>query len=324
MSIKKALAIKRVAKAKTLTFAGCAVKYIDSHRTGWKNPKHVDQWTNTLTAYTYPHYRNLPVSAIDTGLVMKSLEPIWTTKNETASRLRGRIESILGWAAVRGHRTGDNPARWRDHLDRLLPKPSKVQTKIHHAAVPYVHVGAFVRLIRSEAGIPARALAFLILTAARTGEVIGAAWEEIDFDAKLWTVPPARMKLKKEHRVPLSSQAVAILKRLQSTTTSPFVFPGRSKDKPLLNMAMLQLLKRVGRADLTAHGFRSTFRDWAGETTNYPREVCEAALAHGLKDQAGAAYARCNLFIKPWHLMDDWANFCNLRAVPDVLSRTIA
>lgn len=301
---------KRVATAKTLTFAECAKKYIDSHRTGWKNPKHVDQWTNTLTTYTFPHYGDLPVAAVDTGLVMKSLEPIWTTKNETASRLRGRIESILGWATVRGYRHGDNPARWRDHLDKLLPKPSKVQTPKHHAALPYGEVAAFVAAIQAEQGVPARALEFLILTAARTGEVIGATWDEIDFDAKVWTVPPARMKLKKEHRVPLTARAVTILEGMQETATNSFVFPGRATKKPLSNMAMLQLLKRIGRDDLTAHGFRSTFRDWAGETTSFPREVCEAALAHGLKDHAEAAYARGDLFVKRSQLMSAWSAYC--------------
>ena len=308
---------QKAAKAKVLTFSACTTLYIGSHRAGWKSAKHADQWKNTLTTYAFPIIGELPVAKVDTGLVMQVLEPIWKTRNETASRVRGRIESVLGWAAVRGHRQGDNPARWRDHLDKLLPRPRQVQTVQHHPALPYVEVGEFIGRIQIEVGVPARALEFLILTAARTGEVIGARWNEFDFEAKIWTVPAARMKLKKEHRVALADRAVAIVKLLQTTAQSEYVFPGRAKDKPLSNMGMLQLLKRLDRGDLTAHGFRSTFRDWAGETTNYPREVCEAALAHGIKDQVEAAYARGDLFAKRKLLMADWAVYCGKAGTTD-------
>jgi integrase len=299
-----------LAAAKSVTFAQCAAKYIDAHRTGWKNAKHVDQWTNTLATYAEPVIGALPVQAVDTALVMKVLEPIWYDKAETASRLRGRIESILDWAKVSGYRTGDNPARWRGHLDHLLPARSKVQKVQHHAALPYDEMGEFMTQLREQEGIAALALQFLILTAARTGEAIGAQWREFDLDAKLWTVPAERMKAKKEHRVPLSPRAVKLLEELAKIRVGEYVFPGRQAARPLSNMAMLQLLKRMGRANLTAHGFRSSFRDWAAESTNFPREVAEAALAHTLGDKVEAAYRRGDLFEKRRLLMTAWAKHC--------------
>lgn len=300
---------QRVAAATEMTFEQCATTYIDAHRTGWKNAKHADQWTSTLKTYAYPVFDSLPVSAIDTALVMKVLEPIWNTKTETASRLRGRIESVLDWATVRNYRAGENPARLKGHLDTLLPKRSRVQKVEHHRALPYSEMGDFVRALRAEEGGAARALELLILTATRTNEVLGATWAEFDLDGAVWTIPAQRMKMGKEHRVPLSSRAVEIVKAQQALKQNDYVFPGTQYGKPLSNMSMLQLLKRMDRKDITVHGFRSTFRDWAGEITHYPREVCEAALAHGIKDKAEAAYARGDLFRKRAALMDDWATY---------------
>ncbi|RQM49334.1 site-specific integrase [Paraburkholderia bannensis] len=306
-------AAKRVAQANDVSFQHCAEKYIEAHRAGWKNAKHADQWTNTLTTYAYPVFDSRPVSAIDTSLVMRVLEPIWTTKTETASRLRGRIESVLDWATVRGYRSGENPARLKGHLDTLLPKRSRVQKVEHHPALPYADLPDFMKTLRSEAGIAARALEILILTATRTNEVIGATWQEFDLNEGVWTIPAERMKMRKEHRVPLSIRAIALVKTQQEVKRDDYVFPGARDKKPLSNMAMLQLLERMKRNDITVHGFRSTFRDWAGETTHYPREVCEAALAHGIKDKAEAAYARGDLFAKRAALMQDWAAFADGR-----------
>ena len=295
-----------VVAAKSYTFDHCSEAYIASHRAGWRNAKHADQWENTLKSYASPTFGALPVQAVDTALVMKALEPIWTKKAETATRVRGRIEAILDWATVRGFRAGENPARWKGHLDKLLPKRSKVATIEHHPALPYDRMGAFMADLRKEHGVGARALEFAILTAARTGEVIGAQWGEIDLQAAVWTVPPSRMKASKEHRVPLSSRAMEIINELRKTRQGEYVFPGGRRGKPLSNMAMLATLKRMERTDLTAHGFRSTFRDWAAEQTNYPREVAEMALAHTVGDKVEAAYRRGDLFEKRRRLMDEW------------------
>ncbi|MDM8357336.1 tyrosine-type recombinase/integrase [Pandoraea communis] len=294
-----------------VTFQHCADKYIEAHKASWKNAKHVDQWTNTLATYASPIFGALPVSAVDTSLVMRVLEPIWVEKSETASRLRGRIEAVLDWATVRGYRTGENPARLKGHLDALLPNRARVQKTQHHPALPYADIAVFVNELRAEDGVAARALELLILTATRTNEVIGATWQEFDIDGSVWTIPADRMKMKREHRIPLSDDAIAIIKRLRDVQRGPYVFPGARDQRPLSNMAMLQLLKRMEYEQITVHGFRSTFRDWAGETTHYPREVCEAALAHGIKDKAEAAYARGDLFAKRSALMTDWAAFCN-------------
>jgi integrase len=302
---------QKIADAKNVTFEECAKAYIDAHRAGWKNAKHADQWTNTLTTYAYPVFKSLPVATIDTPLVMRVLQPIWTIKGETAGRVRGRIESVLDWAKVRGYRSGENPARLKGHLDTLLPKRSRVQKVKHHPALPYTELGAFFATLRSEEGVAARALEFLILTATRTNEVIGATWGEFNLSECAWTIPGDRMKMGKEHRVPLSARAVTIVKAQEEMKEGDYVFPGRRYKKPLSNMAMLALLERMERDDITVHGFRSTFRDWAGETTHYPREVCEAALAHGIKDKAEAAYARGDLFAKRASLMEDWAAFAN-------------
>lgn len=303
---------EKLAAANSLTFDECAKAYIASHRAGWKNVKHAEQWENTLRDYVSPVFGSVPVKGVDTALVMQALErnQLWTSKPETASRLRGRIESILGWATVRGYRTGDNPARWKGHLDNLLPARSKVAKVEHHAALPYAEIGGFFVSLRSQSGAAAKALEFAILTAARTGEVIGATWSEIDLPAKLWTIPADRMKAKKEHRVPLSARAVELLNEMRLAGEVGFVFPGRRENTAMSNMAMLQLLKRMERPDLTVHGFRSTFRDWAAEQTNYPREVAEMALAHTVGDKVEAAYRRGDLFEKRCRLMEEWATYC--------------
>lgn len=301
----------QIEAAKAMTFKACAEAYIEAHAAGWKNAKHGDQWRNTLATYAYPVFGDLPVHGVDTGLVMKVLEPIWSTKTETASRLRGRIESVLGWATVRGHRRGDNPARWRGHLDNLLPARSKVQKVEHHAALPYDEMGGFMAALLGQEGTAARALEFLILTATRTSETIHATWAEIDLNAKLWTIPAERMKAGKEHRVPLPSRAVDILRQMkEGNFPGEYVFPGQRPKKPLSNMALLALLKRMKRPDLTAHGFRSTFRDWAAERTNFPREVAEMALAHIVADKVEAAYRRGDLFEKRRRMMEAWATHC--------------
>lgn len=299
-------------RGKAMTFDQCASAYIEANRAGWKNDKHASQWENTLNTYASPIIGTLPIAAIDTGLVLKVLEPIWTTKPETASRLRGRLEAVLGWATVRGYRHGDNPAAWRNHLDKVLPARSAVAKVEHHPALPYGEIGGFIETLRTQAGAASRALEFAILTAARSGEVIGATWQEFDLDKSTWTIPAERMKAKKEHRIPLSARALELVKELLPLKTednSP-VFQGKG-GKAFSNMAMLAVLKRMKRADMTTHGFRSTFRDWAGETTAYPREVIEHALAHQLKDKAEAAYARGTLFDKRRRLMDEWATYCN-------------
>jgi integrase len=269
----------------------------------------------TLTTYCGDVFGGLPVSAVDTGLVVKALQPIWSEKAETASRLRARVEKVLDWATVRGHRTGENPARWRGHLDKLLPALKKKQRVKHHAALPFNQVGSFIGALRAQEGMAARALEFTILTAARTNEVIGARWSELDMKKALWTIPAARMKSHRQHRVPLSQEAIKLLLsgRPKHVEDGDCVFPGQRTGKPLSNMAMLELLKRMERNDLTVHGFRSTFRDWTAECTNYSREVCEMALAHVVSDQVEAAYRRGDLFEKRRQLMADWGKHCTGR-----------
>lgn len=301
----------RLEKAKSMTFKACAMAYIEAQRAEWKNPKHAQQWENTLSTYVYPTFGSLPVSAIDTGLVMKCLEAIWTTKTETATRLRGRIESVLSWATVRQYRQGDNPARWKGHLDTLLPRPNKIAKVEHHAALPYSEIGEFMADLRKRDGMGARALEFAILTATRSGEVRGATWDEVDLEKGVWTIPADRMKAGKEHRVPLSVSTLELLKALPKVKGASYVFPSTQEGKQLSDMTLTAVLRRMDRGDLTAHGFRSTFRDWAAEMTNFPREVCEHALAHQLPDKVEAAYRRGDLFIKREKLMAAWADYCN-------------
>ncbi|SFI31760.1 Integrase [Collimonas sp. OK307] len=300
---------QKIVAAKTKSFSECAEAYIEAHRAGWKNVKHGAQWESTLETYAGPVFGDLPISAVDTALVMKALEPIWTTKNETATRVRGRIESVLDWATVSGYRSGENPARWKGHLDHLLAKPSKIKKVVHHPALPYAEVPSFITLLRDQGGTAPLALELLILTATRTNEVLNASWDEIDMENRIWIIPAARMKAEKEHRVPLSKPAMEILKTQQEGAEGDYIFPGQRDGRPMSNMVFLQFLKRIERTDITVHGFRSTFRDWVGETTNYPREVAEAALAHTVKNKVEAAYARGDLFIKRAKMMQDWASY---------------
>jgi integrase len=300
----------QLAAARSMTFDQCRDAFIEAHKSAWRNAKHRAQWTNSLATYVGPVFGAMPIQRVDVALVMKVLEPIWSTKPETASRVRGRIERVLDWAKVRGFRQGENPARWRGHLDALLPARGKVRKVKHHAALPYDQIGAFMAALRTREAVAARALEFMILTAARTGEVLGARRDEIDFQAKMWVVPPRRMKSGREHRVPLSRAAISVLKDMQARHQDDLLFPGDRRGKQLSNMAMLMMLRRMDRADLTAHGFRSTFRDWAAECTNFPAEVAEAALAHVVGDKVEAAYRRGDLFEKRRRLMDAWAAYC--------------
>ena len=295
---------------KALTFRACTEQYIAAHGTSWRNAKHAAQWRTTVKTYAEPVIGSLPVQNVATEQVVKIIEPLWATKPETASRLRGRIEAVLDWATARGYRQGDNPAKWRGHLDKLLPARAKVRKVKHHAALPYKELPAFMASLRRQEGVSARALEFLILTSARTGETIGAWIDEIEDE--IWTVPAARMKAGTEHRVPLSAPALAIAEKMRNGRKDGFLFPGGKVGKPLSNMAMLALLERMGRPDLTSHGFRSTFRDWTAECTDYPREVAEMALAHVIENKVEAAYRRGDLFEKRLLLMAEWATFCSV------------
>lgn len=297
----------RIAAAAALTFEQCAEKYIAAHRSGWKSIKHAQQWEKTLEAYAYPVVGSLLVRDVGLPHVLKILEPIWTEKNETASRLRGRIELVIDWATARGLREGLNPARWRGHLDKLLPRPSKVQRGEHHRALPVSEAGAFMARLRAAEGMGARALEFAILTAARSGEVRGATWSEFDLAARVWTVPASRMKAGKEHRVPLSAAAVDLLKGLPEGKPDEIVFKA-DRGGMLSDMTLSAVLRRMA-VDAVPHGFRSTFRDWAAERTSYPGEVAEMALAHTIGDKVEAAYRRGDLFEKRRVMMEDWAAF---------------
>jgi integrase len=306
--------------AKSISFRECGEAYIASHKAGWRNEKHKYQWPATLNAYAYPFIGTLPVRAVDAGLVLKVLEPIWTTKPETASRVRQRIENILDFAKVRGYRDGENPARWRGHLDKLLPAISRVRKVEHLASLPYAALPAFTASLRGREAVAARALEFLILTAARTSEAIGARWNEIDLLDKTWTVPAARMKAHREHRVPLSPRAIAILQEMRAArngdNSEALVFPGPKLGKPLSNMAFLMLLRRMELHDLTVHGFRATFKTWASERTSFQNEIVEAALAHIIGDKVEQAYRRGDLFDKRRRLMQQWATFCMTTPAP--------
>jgi integrase len=299
-----------------ITFKSVAAAYIAANEVGWRNAKHRAQWRSTIETYVYPYMGDLPVADVATSHVMAALEPVWHTKPETARRVRGRIESVLDYARAREWRTGENPARWRGHIANLLPARSKAARVQHHAALPWREAGAFMTMLRKREAVAARALEFAILTAARSGEVIGARWHEIDLGTALWTVPASRMKAAREHRVPLSTDAVALLTEMaklqpaEDGDGSAMVFPGAKPGQPLSQMAMLMLLRRMERSDLTAHGFRSTFRDWCAEATSYPNEMAEIALAHTVGDKVEAAYRRGDMIDRRRRMMDDWANFC--------------
>ena len=303
---RSAMASERQA---ALTFAQCAAAFIAVKENEWKNAKHGEQWRTTLATYADPVIGKMLVRDVQQAHILKILEPIWTTKTETASRLRGRIENVLDYASARGCRQGDNPARWRGHLDKILATPSKVAKVEHHTALDYGHIGAFMVELRRQFSMGARALEFAIITAARSGEVRGANWAEIDLDRAVWTIAEQRMKAGREHRIPLSDSALSMLRAMPRIKDCELVFPN-TKGTALSDMTLTAVLRRMG-CPVTAHGFRSTFRDWAGETTAYPREVIEHALAHQLKDKAEAAYARGTLFDKRRSLMADWAQFCD-------------
>lgn len=300
----------RLQNAKRLNFQKCLDEYLEAHEAGWKNIKHGQQWRNTLETYACPIIGKTPVCNIDTDMVVQILKPIWYTKTETATRVRSRIEQVLDYASVHKYRSGENPARWRGHLDKLLPKRSKVKKVEHHAALPYPEIAPFMVELRKLEGMGAKALEFAILTATRSGEVRGATWAEIDIDARLWIIPPERMKAEREHRVPLSDAALAVLQEIPHFGETDIIFQGM-RGGPLSDATMTATLKRMGRAGLTGHGFRSTFRDWAAEQTAYPHEVCEMALAHVVGDKTEAAYRRGDMFQKRVLIMRDWAAYCN-------------
>jgi integrase len=305
-SIRAAQALEA---AKAVSFDQCAKDYIKAHRTGWKNAKHISQWENTIKEYCAPVFGKVAVQDIDTSLVLKALEPVWKDRTETASRLRGRIEAVLDFAKVKGFRSGENPARWRGHLDHLLSARNKVQKVEHHAAMPYADLPDFMANLRRRDGVATLALEFLILTAARSGEVRGAQWSEIDLAAKVWIIPEGRMKGGREHRIALSDRAVAILERLKAIRRSEHVFPG-DVAAIISEISLRDVMRRMDRAE-TVHGFRSTFRTWASECTSFPREVAEAALSHVTGSKVELAYQRSDLLGQRVPLMAAWAAFCN-------------
>jgi integrase len=300
----------RLEAARGMTFGECAQAYVAAHKSAWHNAKHAKDVPASLAAYATPVLGGLPVQAIDTALVVRVLEPIWQTRTETASRVRARIEAILDWARVRGYRDGENPARWRGHLENLLPKKSKVRRVAHHIALPYAEIGEFMSELRQQQGTAARALEFTVLSAARSGEVIGSRWSEFDLEARLWVISGERMKAGKEHRVPLSDAAVAILRQMAAVRQGEFVFSGLRAGKPIGHSGMIKTLRRMGRDSLTAHGFRSSFRTWAAEQTRYPREVIELSLAHAIGSAVEAAYHRSDLIDMRRQLADAWARYC--------------
>ena len=317
---RKETSVIRAALAKFIDFDKAAEQYIDAQKSGWKNAKHAEQWTNTLRTYASPVIGNIDVSLIETAHIMRILEKdnFWNEKTETAHRVRGRIESILDWATVRKYRTGENPARWKGHLDKLLPARTKVKRIEHHAALPWQGIGAFMVELRNQQGIAARAVELAILTACRSGEVRGAVWDEFDLEAGVWIIPGERMKAKKEHRIPLSSKAIELLRKQQAEFPGVIVFPGmkvkEGKQTQLSDMSLTAVLRRMEQNEITVHGFRSTFRDWAAESTAYPGEMVEMALAHTIGNKVEAAYRRGDLFEKRRRLMQDWSDYCDLKA----------
>ena len=295
-------------KSATPTFGAVADALIEAKESEWRNAKHRAQWRMTLETYAAP-LRSRPVDEIDTEAVLAVLKPIWQAKPETASRLRGRMEAVLDAAKAQGHRSGENPAAWRGHLSHLLPKRG-VLSRGHHAAMDYHEVPGFLAQLREREATGALALEFCILTATRSGETLGARWSEIDMAAKVWTVPATRMKAARAHRIPLSDGAMAVLEKLATARTGDFVFPGLRADRPLSNMAMEMVLRRMKAEHVTVHGFRSAFRDWAGNETHFPREIAEAALAHVIGDKAEQAYRRSDALEKRRALMQAWADHC--------------
>ncbi len=292
-------------------FQVCAEQYIEAHRSGWKNPKHAVQWPSSLTNYVYPIIGKVAANKIETSDVLKVLEPIWATKNPTATRVRGRIEKVLDWAKARGLSDGENPARWAGHLEHLLAKPKSVHQEEHHAALDFNRIPELMRQLRSKSSISAKALELTILTAVRTTESIGSNWDEIDLSQGAWNIDKVRVKTDRDYRVPLSDRAVEIIQSLDKETTHLFPTPG-DPSKHITNSAMRKMLQILGykQSEATVHGFRSTFRDWAAEKTDYANEVCEQALGHRISDKSERAYRRGDMFKKRQSLMADWAAFC--------------
>ncbi|MQM37690.1 Prophage integrase IntA [wastewater metagenome] len=299
----------RAAQAATLTFDQCASRFIASKEREFRNPKHVKQWRSTLDTYASPVIGRLPVDHIELAHVVEILQPIWETKTETASRLRGRIEKVMDYATVRGYRSGENPARWKGNLDAILPAPGKLKKVRHHKALPWRDAPAFLAALREREGVSARALEFIVYTAARSGEVRGATWDEVDLDAATWTVPAERMKAQREHIVPLTADAVNLLRALPRMADSPYVFPA-VRGGMLSDMSISAVMRRMD-VDATPHGLRSTFRDWVSERTSYAHEVAEAALAHTIPNAVERAYRRGSLLEKRQRLMADWCRFLN-------------
>jgi integrase len=313
LQVKRAgRAAQRLEAAKSMTFRQCAEEYISSHAAGWKGHKYLRDWRNTLARHVDPVLGPLPVAAIDTALVLKVLKPIWNTKTKTAGDVRSRIEMILNWAKIHGYRDGENPARWRGHLDSALPKPSKVTKVKHHDAMPYADVPGFVVELRGKTTVTARVLEWTILAASRSDEALGAEWSEIDVDKRAWTIPAARMKADADHRVPLTDRMVEILTNQSRIGKLVFPTPGHGSKK-LSQPAMWKLLRSIRSSSETVHGFRSSFRDWAAEQTAYPSDVIEMALAHTIANKVEAAYRRGDLFEKRRALMADWASYCTGR-----------
>ncbi len=296
-------------QAKSLTFGQAARLCHDKKSSEFRNAKHSMDWISSVNRYAIPIIGSIPVSEIDLPHILKVLEPIWKDKTETATRLRQRLEAILAWATLSGHRSGENPARWKGHLDAVLPTPNKIRKRNHFAALPWKEIGAFMKMLRTKRGTSCRALEFLILTAARSGEVRLATWDEIDLDNKVWTIPADRMKAGKEHSVPLTEQAVTLLESMPRFENSNYVFAA-PRGGPLSDMSLSMVCRRM-EVDGVPHGFRSTFRDWCAENTNYPREVAEMALAHTIESKVEAAYRRGDLFQKRMKLMESWTDFCS-------------
>jgi integrase len=295
-----------VAAAGMKTFRECAEGFMIDNEASWTSAKHREQWRSSLAKFVYPAFGSLSVSAIDTPLVLKVIKPLWQRAPETASRVRGRIEAVLGWASVHHYRTGDNPARWSQHLEHALPAVTK---GAHHAALPYAEIAAFMSKLREDTSVAARCVEFIALTAVRLGEARDATWDEIDLEARTWTIPAKRMKGGKEHKVPLSAAAMAVLEAMRAVRQSDYVFPGFRQGQPV-GHNLWRVVKPLAGAEITVHGLRSTFRDWAAERTSYPREIAEAALAHAVPSQVEAAYRRTDFFDRRRRLMDAWADFC--------------
>jgi len=316
---KNARAEAALAAAKAMTFESAVRSYFQTHKAKWRNDKSASGFIAPLETYALPVLGRLPVAGIDTTLVLKVIEPLWAEKTITAGRLRGSIEAVLDWAKARGYYTSENPARWDGHIDQILPPPRRLRKVEHLNALTYSELPAFMTLLRSRPGIAARALELTILTAARTGEVLGATWDEMDLNAKTWTVPAVRMKAGKEHRVPLSAEALRLVQALPREANNPFLFPGMKVGRGLSPIAMAAVLKRMERTDITVHGMRSAFRTWSAERTNIPREIAEQALGHAVGSAVERSYRRTDMFDKRRKLMTMWAEFCGRPSTADVV-----